>query len=194
MAMLESLENTRSDELRRQLQQAGCVFDFVLYRVTEQPAPGEDGHRQVLVHLFEDIDRKARQHRADVIAQHPRYASYQWPELKTNVMEARSRVLSASDVCALTQPDGALERAFLDPPYTTKLDAADFQMWLTILRMFPDEQVEVLDWVGDPWNDPARSSWSSYFDDGKEWWGVWCLTLYNPRRRTLCALAASATD
>ena len=39
-----------------------------------------------------------------------------------------------------------------------------------------------------------RCDWSNYFDDGLDWWGVWCLTIHNPQRQTLSALAASATD
>ncbi|WP_167659284.1 hypothetical protein [Pseudomonas fluorescens] len=33
-----------------------------------------------------------------------------------------------------------------------------------------------------------------YFDDGPEWWGVWCLSIWNPKRGTLAVLAASTTD
>jgi hypothetical protein len=54
--------------------------------------------------------------------------------------------------------------------------------------------VVVRDWVGDPQREPGRSAWSPYFDDGKEWWGIWCLTVWNPRRRTLSAMMASQTD
>ena len=52
----------------------------------------------------------------------------------------------------------------------------------------------VLDWVGDVDAHPERSDWSNYFDAGKEWWGIWCTTIWNPSTRTLAAIAASSTD
>jgi hypothetical protein len=60
--------------------------------------------------------------------------------------------------------------------------------------LLPNHDIEVLDWVGDPLMEPERSNWSKYFEDGKEWWGIWCLTVWNPRRQTLAALIASSTD
>ncbi|MOA62241.1 hypothetical protein D3C78_1875990 [compost metagenome] len=51
-----------------------------------------------------------------------------------------------------------------------------------------------LNWTASDEYDPAREPWSDYFDDGLEWWGVWCLSIWNPKRRTLAVLAASTTD
>ena len=45
-----------------------------------------------------------------------------------------------------------------------------------------------------PEREPERSTWSAYFEDGKEWWGIWCFTVWNPRRGTLAAVMASTTD
>ena len=35
---------------------------------------------------------------------------------------------------------------------------------------------------------------ATIFNAGLEWWGIWCLTIHHPRRQTVAALAASATD
>ena len=72
---------------------------------------------------------------------------------------------------------------------------------LDVLGLDPEQQPQVINWVGNleldcqaPDMGPHLLPWSDYFDEGLEWWGVWCLTVWNPVRRTLSVLAASATD
>ncbi|UQY37422.1 hypothetical protein K8U54_06040 [Pseudomonas fulva] len=192
--MLQPMQSQRLDELRTRLEEAGCVFDFVVTTLDSTATPGEAEHRQALGLLFESIQERARIWQQKLIAQDARYAKHRWPELTADLAQARPQPLSADAVRELASEDGLLCRAFCAPPYGTQLQAADFREWLQTLRLYPDEGMQVLDWVGNADAEPQRSTWSSYFDDGKQWWGIWCLTLYNPRRRTLSALTASATD
>lgn len=192
--MLQPLRNQRLDELRTRLEQAGCVFDFAVTTLDPTATPGEAEHRLALQMLFETIEERARIWRQELIAREPRYAEQRWQPVQANLAQARPQVLTADDVRELIRDDGLLCRNFRDPPYGTGLQVTDFREWLQVLKLHPDEGLQVFDWVGNADVEPQRSSWSSYFDDGKEWWGIWCLTLYNPRRRTLSALAASATD
>jgi len=192
--MLQPMENQRLQELRSHLEQAGCVFDFRVLTLDPTATPGEAEHRRALQLLFETINERARLWRLELIAKDSRYAKQSWPDLEPDLAAARPQPLILEAVRELAREDGALCRAFRDPPYGTQLQVADFREWLQALRLYPDESLQVFDWVGDGDAEPHRSNWSSYFDDGKEWWGIWCITLYNPRRRTLSALAASATD
>lgn len=192
--MLQPMENQRTTALRDRLEQAGCVFDFRVLTLDPTATPGEAEHRLALQMLFESIQERARKWQADVIARHPQYATHKWVDLTPDLARARPQVLGIEEVRELARDDGPLCRAFRDPPYGTQLQFADFREWLQALRLYPDETLQVLDWVGDGDAEPHHSNWSSYFDDGKEWWGICCLTLYNPRRQTLSALAASATD
>lgn len=192
--MLQPMQSQRLDELRTRLEDAGCVFDFVVTTLDATTTPGEAEHRQALALLFESIQERARIWQRKLIAQDARYAQYRWPDLTADLAQARPQPLTADAVRELASEDGLLCRNFRNPPYGTALQVADFREWLHMLRLYPDEHMQVLDWVGDAEAEPQRSTWSSYFDDGKQWWGIWCLTLYNPRRRTLSALAASATD
>ncbi|SFP99589.1 hypothetical protein [Ralstonia sp. NFACC01] len=171
--MLTRVEGPELEAMRQHLAQAGCVFDFVLYRVERPDAPGIEIHRQALAGLF---------------------AQLEWPAQDVDLDRACPRSLGASEVRALMEEGGVLERAFLDPPYGAKLGAKDLRDWLVMLCLLPDDELDVADWVGNPDEAPERSAWSDYFDAGKEWWGIWCLTAYNPRCRTLCVLAASTTD
>lgn len=192
--MLQMMKSQRLDELRTRLEEAGCVFDFVVTMLDPTATPGEAEHRQALELLFETIQARARIWQQNLIAQHASYANHRCSELTADLAQARSQPLTNDAIRELASENGLLCSNFRDPPYGTQLQVADFREWLHMLRLYPDEQLQVFDWVGDAQEDPQRSAWSDYFDDGKEWWGIWCLTLYNPRRRTLSALAASATD
>lgn len=192
--MLQPMQNQRAEELRARLEQAGCVFDFRVLTLDPTATPGEAEHRLALQMLFETINERARLWRMELIAKDSRYAKQIWPDLTPDLAQARPQALGIEAVRELARDDGPLCHAFRDPPYGTQLQVADFREWLQVLRLYPDEGLQVLDWVGNGDTEAHRSHWSCYFDDGKEWWGIWCLTLYNPRRRTLSALAASATD
>ena len=57
--------------------------------------------------------------------------------------------------------------AFLEPPHGTKYGPEDYE------------------WTTD---------WSDIFDDGHEWWGASCWSVYDSRRNRFVVLLASATD
>lgn len=193
--MLQSLENHRTKAIRERLDQAHCVFDFVVLTVAPTACPGEAEHRMALQLLFDGILAREKQLRAKVTEGRRKYErKIHQPDLSPDLKSARAEPLDESARKSLGSLDGPLFRAFKHPPYGADVNETDFREWLQVLRLYPDEEMVVLDWVGDFQDDPQRSAWSRYFNAGKEWWGIWCLTLYNPRRQTLSALAASATD
>ena len=87
---------------------------------------------------------------------------------------------------------------FLEPPHGTGVKKypdgrevkgaytlEDFTALNKIL--FPDgaEALEVYSWNTD---------WSEYFDDGHEWWGARCWSIFDKVRRRFVVIGASATD
>ena len=192
--MLQKLESRRVTELQARLDEAGSVFDFVVLGLDVTARPGEAEHKDALRVLFEGIRERSQAWRRKLLEEHPQYANKPWPELIPDLDRARPQALDAPRIEDLARDDGPLYRALVSPPYGSTLQVEDFREWREVLRLHAGEGLQVLDWVGNADDEPQRSAWSSYFDDGKEWWGIWCLTLYNPRRRTLSALAASATD
>ena len=38
------------------------------------------------------------------------------------------------------------------------------------------------------------TDWSDYFDEGREWWGTLCLTVYDKTLGRFAVILASATD
>ncbi len=213
--LLMVVDHEHSTTLRERMDAAGCVFEFVVF----SPAPGapvdETLHRQALAGMgcFLAASRENRQ-----AAQTGHYlpevydpqADSDWQVHKASATalspaQRRNLTLSedyANDLLALYAP-------FSNPPYGTRFkdgeaqSRATFQEWLDVLGLQDRDDVVVLDWVnGYTFNWigttesplPEWEPWSEYFEDGLEWWGIWCLTVWNPERNTLSVLVASATD
>ena len=197
------------DELRHSLQQSGCVFDFAVCYVNVGVKADEGLHRQALQALHAQILRSRRAHAQAVRLRHPELnfqeKPLRWqPELATaSAWDASSLRDPAEFSSTWNQMPASdfegLFYGFRNPPYPMRWQDGLFAEWCTALGLLPGEGVHVLDWVGR-WNRATqcaaemRCDWSNYFDDGLDWWGVWCLSIHNPQRQTLAALAASATD
>ena len=80
---------------------------------------------------------------------------------------------------------------FIEPPEIRKTAAhpaffdADFDRVNAALFPNGTDGLEVYRWTTD---------WSDYFDDGHEWWGTLCLTVYDKSTGRFAVLLASATD
>ncbi|QNH80581.1 hypothetical protein GGD92_08260 [Pseudomonas protegens] len=209
--MLTRMEDEHCRALRQQLKQVYCVFDFVVLAVEAEAEVDQALHRQGLQHLYLQLMAERRE-RWEILRQDPRYAdvgltSMRW-EQERAVPEALGQEQVRQLVCENLEPqEWALFQAFYDPPYGTQFPGGieqarqAFGHWLQVLGLDPAEGPHVINWVGNleldflaPDMGPHLLPWSDYFDEGLEWWGVWCLTVWNPVRRTLSVLAASATD
>lgn len=94
------------------------------------------------------------------------------------------------DTCELFAPIEKSDRlnykkAFLDPPYGCDYTEKDFDA--VNENLFPNgtDGLAVYEWTTD---------WSDYFDDGHEWWGALCYTVYDKTLDRFCVILASATD
>ena len=108
-------------------------------------------------------------------------------EWSYELTRARRRKLSSK---ALFSPVGSDEwlnyrRAFLCPPHGTSYTDDDFDRVNSVLFPGGTEELEVYRWTTD---------WSDYFDEGHEWWGVLCLTVYDKILDRFTVIMASATD
>lgn len=100
---------------------------------------------------------------------------------------ARCRKLSGKAFFAPANSDEWLNyrKAFLCPPHENAYTDRDFERVNAVLFPGGADGLEVYRWTTD---------WSDYFDEGREWWGALCLTVYD---KTLCrftVIMASATD
>ncbi len=75
--------------------------------------------------------------------------------------------------------------AFLYPPHGGWFKNADFDRVNAALFPNGTEELEVYEWTTD---------WSEFFDDGHEWWGALCFTVYDKTLDRFAVIMASATD
>lgn len=198
------------ESLRESMASANCVLDFTVCQVADGEVPAEAHHRALLARMFDEIGARGLARRAEFIALHPAYAAQPAWTLVYDLGSAQStpwctqglaKVLCqqpgeriAIDRASVASGAEWLFQAFDNPPYPADCPPGLFGEFCRVVGLSTEPGVKVFDWVGDMDAEPQRSTWSNYFDDGKEWWGIWCLSIWNPAQRTLAALAASTTD
>ena len=79
----------------------------------------------------------------------------------------------------------ANRKAFLCPPHGNSYTDSDFERVNSVLFPGGSEDLEVYRWT---------TGWSEYFDEGHEWWGALCLTVYDKTLDRFVVIMASATD
>lgn len=75
--------------------------------------------------------------------------------------------------------------AFWETPHTTLYGPEEFRRVNAALFPKGTERLAVCQWSTD---------WSNHFDDGHEWWGAACWSVYDPAMERYAVLFASATD
>ena len=107
--------------------------------------------------------------------------------LQGNPVFATGKRITVDELFTSDDRDGKLHyrEAFLYPPYAKGYTGKDFAR--VNASLFPNgtEGLEVYTWSTD---------WSEYFDDGHEWWGALCLTVYDASIGRFAVIMASATD
>lgn len=108
-------------------------------------------------------------------------------EWSYDIKGARHRKLSNKALFAPANSDGWLNyrKAFLCPPHGNTYTDNDFERVNAVLFPGGEEELEVYRWTTD---------WSEYFDEGHEWWGALCLTVYDKTLDRFVVIVASATD
>ncbi|OSI17413.1 MULTISPECIES: hypothetical protein [Neisseria] len=90
---------------------------------------------------------------------------------------------------------------FCNPPYglhglTREEEIVLWQDFCVLVGLIKADKPIVTDWIQHQVSDRnlVTHPFSNYFDDGLDWWGVWCLTVFNPKNKTLAVIVASASD
>jgi hypothetical protein len=211
--VLKVIEEEKVESLLERMDDAGCVFNFVVLLAENHVKVDESTHRQALVRLHEKLMKESWDWHNELI-KNPEYANPGDPAISWELDKAVATILDEEEIHNLVLTEEyvrgplALYGYFREPPYGTKFKGGEpeaqelFHEWRQTLGLEEQDGLVVINWVKGfkrEWLDnddaiPGRESWSDYFDAGLEWWGVWCLTIWNPQRRTLSALIASTTD
>ncbi len=75
--------------------------------------------------------------------------------------------------------------AFWEMPHTSGYGPDDFHKVNSVLFPKGSEELEAYEWTTD---------WSNYFEDGHEWWGAACWSVYDRRMDRYVVIMASTTD
>ena len=132
------------------------------------PYRGVDSHRLALEYAAHELSRDGKKWSYDT-------------------KNAKCRKLGSKALFAPTGSDNWLNyrKAFLFPPHGTSYTDRDFDRVNAVLFPGGTECLEVYRWTTD---------WSDYFDEGHEWWGALCLTVYDQTLGRFVIIMASATD
>lgn len=212
--LLSVIELEKTASLRERMLKAGCVFEFVVFEPIAEVVVDEHLHRQALLgmgHYFGVAYKNPE------LARSGGYLPGVYnpdPELDTDIERAVATQLSPDEILNLTVvqdcKQGPLElyEAFCNPPHRARFKGGEaesqsvFGEWLQLLGIELQDDIVVINWVSNyetKWmtydgNPPVELPWDDYFSFGLEWWGIWCLTVWNPKKRTLSVLTASTSD
>ena len=75
--------------------------------------------------------------------------------------------------------------AFLEPPHASGYGPDDFRKVNSVLFPEGTDELKIYEWTTD---------WSNYFDDGREWWGTACWSVYDKHMNRYIVILAEATD
>ena len=101
--------------------------------------------------------------------------------------KAAGKPIAPAELFSSKYRDGTLNyrKAFLYPPHPNSYSGLDFVRVNEALFPKGTDALEVYEWTTD---------WSDYFDEGHEWWGTLCLTVYDKALDRFVVIMASATD
>ena len=115
------------------------------------------------------------------------FDSEEGESLDYDIDKATAEPIAAQDLFTSDCRDGRLSyrRAFLSPPYKITYTEKDFNKVNAALFPNGTDDLAVYRWSTD---------WAEYFDDGNEWWGALCCTVYDKTLDRFVVIMASATD
>ena len=173
-----------------------CILDYRILQCT-QPSRGLASHREALRCAMRDIpdipDSTRALQKDDATRIDPSELFAEPPD-------------AWAPGCSLPNGTETCDRipywyAFLEPPYPNlvqtrpacgshparrrKATVADFRTVNKALFPQGTDDLEIYKWTTD---------WSPYFDDGHEWWGTGCWSVYDRRMKRYVVILASASD
>jgi hypothetical protein len=147
-----------------------CVIDYCIVKCEELDR-GKNAHLNALTCTCQELFE----------------ADTEEDSWKYDLGKAIAKEISPSELFTSEDKKGELSyrKAFLYPPHSNNYNTMDFNKINSVL--FPNgiDNLEVYKWTTD---------WSDYFDDGHEWWGTLCLTIYDKALDRFVVVMASATD
>ncbi len=147
-----------------------CVLDYCIVK-SDLEYNGAELHKKIV--LFSML-KWAKIYNFDITINHQK--------MKANKLNAKSffEILPESK-----EKNKQYWYLFLNPPHGCNYKIKDFEYINSILFPKGYDDLEIFEWSTD---------WSNYFDDGLEWWGARCISIYDKKMHRFVVIGASATD
>lgn len=166
-----------------------CLLDYIILLCDDCNYEGESTHKKAVINAFNILNRRER------IGNNYHFFAQLDPDkmlcTKCNMNEFMDvslyQDLSAKAIGTryYQMPDPLpYSFAFLEPPYEVPYGVDDFIKLNNLLFPFPDS-CELYRWSDD---------FSNYFNDGKEWWGTGCWSIYDQITTIFTIILASLSD
>ncbi len=149
-----------------------CELDYAIYKIDNYK--GIETHKEAIRYFMDKNDYDIQIDKMECTS----ITSEELFKLPDNREEERSNV----NIKDYHRPYWYL---FLDPPYGTKYTIDDFIKINNILFPNGKDNLEIYDW---------NVNWSNYFNDGLEWWGARCTSIYDKTINRIVIILASSTD
>ena len=185
--MYELKDDVFYEELKRY---PDLVVDYCLLK-NEGPYRGEETHRLALAYAFRklkqaeggDLTYELGKAKACPMDPAALLALPEKPWRKEYVIKGSIHAVGLD----ITSDGGEVPywNAFLEPPCGCRYGPEDFLSFNAVLFPNGPEKLIAYSWSTD---------WSNYFDDGHEWWGASCWSVYDPDLDRIAVISASATD
>ena len=181
----KNVEKEKSDESPFHTEARRVIYDDPAYGVIDEYpdralefclvknghiAKGKNAHRYALASACRELFFDGKE----------RIWSYDCGAAEGKQIDAGALFAAAKDARGSTY-----RGAFLYPPYGVRYSEEDFDR--VNAALFPEGSggLEVYEWNTD---------WSEFFDEGHEWWGALCFTVYDKSLDRFVVIMASATD
>lgn len=183
-----------------------CIIDYCLIE-DDTPHQGKRSHKDaVLFAMLKVIERYIETQLMDEVlcSREVRDEPFPW---NLDIGKAEAHEIDAAELlrvpvilrtdrigqrfydCGWPQPENSEQipywYAFWETPHTSGYGPNDFRRVNSVLFPEGTDELEVYEWSTD---------WSNYFEDGREWWGTACWSIYDKRMKRYVVIMASATD
>lgn len=186
--MFELKDHKIYDMLKHNYQE--CYLDYVIFQSEEEYSKMES-HKLAVIKAFEILNE--RKQKLYKVGEFKGY-DIQLDKMAAELITTDEFFEEPEDSYYMTKPSenrcfSIPEKtpywyAFLEPPYTNTLVLKDFQTFNQVLFPFKNN-LELYRWNDD---------FSNYFDDGKEWWGTGCWSVYDKIEQIYVVILVSLTD